>query len=117
MRRKLNIEGPTYLGPLHHREFLHHMLLNLPNFRLHTTDRIEGLLYQLREELETPLIYDLSQLCQFVKCSPPSQKEFRSAVKSLGFHISQAHTRPVHYKTDAPISALFDILKSWVNCI
>lgn len=112
---RLVIEGPTYLGPLHHKEFISHMISNLPEFAFHTRDRIEGLLCQLREELEQPLAYDLSQLCQFIKCSPPPQQIIRSALRSLNYQVSQAHTKPLHYKTDAPVSVLFDILKLWVT--
>jgi len=112
---KLIIEGPTYLGPMHHKDFLDHMLRNLPEFGLHTKDRIEGLLHQLKEELDIPLIYDLSQVCQFIKCSPPPQQQIRSAIRSLNYRVSQAHTKPLHYKTDAPASVLFDILKVWVR--
>ncbi len=64
------------------------MILNLPEFGLHTNARIEGLLHQLREELDIPLIYDLSQVCQFVKCSPPTQQQFRSAIRSLNYQVS-----------------------------
>lgn len=108
-----SIHGPVYTGPLHDRVFIQQMLDTLPSFEFKMKDRIIGFLTAARDELDDPFYFDLSRICKFLKCVTPSQKQFRSAIRSLGYEISQSHTAATHYKTTANLSTIFDILIHW----
>lgn len=40
---------------------------------------------------------------------------FRSALMNQGYRVSSSHTNPQAVKTDAPHSAIWDIMREWVG--
>lgn len=107
------MHGPVYTGPLHDRQFIQQMLNSLGPFDFKMKDRIIGFLTAAQDELNDPFYFDLGRLCKFLKCTTPSQKQLRSAIRSLGYEVSQSHTSATHYKTTASFSTIFDIIIHW----
>ncbi|OMJ87223.1 hypothetical protein SteCoe_11063 [Stentor coeruleus] len=107
------MQGPIYTGPLHDKEFVEKVLVlaNLREFK--TKDKVRGVLYSIREELETPLGINIGNLCKFFKVPAMSQKNLRSAMKSIGKDLSQSHTNPLIYKTTASFDDIYDIFRYW----
>ena len=114
---KLTLQGPIYSGKLHDKEFIQKLLVKVETMGLHTYEKVKGVLVSMLNELDQPLSWDYSLLCKFFKVTMMSATQFRSAFKSLGFSISNLHTRPNLYKTDATPSQVFHIMKSWVSAI
>eukprot|EP00359_Climacostomum_virens_P005239 CAMPEP_0204903304 /NCGR_PEP_ID=MMETSP1397-20131031/4171_1 /ASSEMBLY_ACC=CAM_ASM_000891 /TAXON_ID=49980 /ORGANISM="Climacostomum Climacostomum virens, Strain Stock W-24" /LENGTH=449 /DNA_ID=CAMNT_0052071913 /DNA_START=3693 /DNA_END=5039 /DNA_ORIENTATION=- len=112
----LMLGGPIYSGPIHNKEFVDELLQSLEEHKLTqlaTESRLKGVLTQVKEELEVPLVYSLPGICKFLKAPIPPQKAFKSAMRSLGFEVSQSHTSAKHYKTNAPTRVVLDVIKEW----
>lgn len=60
-----------------------------------------------------PLYYTLDQLSSTIHCSTPSLLQLRSALLHAGFRVSLSHACKNAVKTDAPASALWDIMRCW----
>jgi len=115
---KVKVGGPIWLGPLHSHSYLDTVLQHLKTEEsksLYVTHkRMLGLLSVCREELnDVPLFYCLSGLCNVVKLPQPSLLGFRSAVVTAGYQISGSHCMAGGFKTNAPNSVLWDIIRSW----
>jgi tRNA (guanine26-N2/guanine27-N2)-dimethyltransferase len=110
---ELNLCGPIYNGPLHSSEFITEMLETLDRFDFEMSDRIKGMLTVSKNEIHSPLYFDLAKTCKFIKVSVPPMKKLRSAFRHFGYDISSSHTDAQHYKTNAPWSSIYDILKLW----
>ncbi|XP_049495908.1 tRNA (guanine(26)-N(2))-dimethyltransferase isoform X3 [Panthera uncia] len=69
---------------------------------------------QRHQELpDVPLYYTLDQLSSTIRCSTPSLLQLRSALLHAGFRVSLSHACKNAVKTDAPSSALWDIMRCW----
>lgn len=110
---QLLMQGPIYTGPLHDKEFVEKVLVLADQREFKTKEKVRGVLYSIREELETPLGVNIGNLCKFFKVPAMSQKNLRSAMKSIGKTISQSHTNPLIYKTTATFDEVFNIFKHW----
>jgi tRNA (guanine26-N2/guanine27-N2)-dimethyltransferase len=67
-----------------------------------------------QEELnDCPLFYNLSDLGNVLRSTLPSMHVFRSALINAGYRVSGVHTEPYGFKTDAPMSVIWDIMKCW----
>ena len=71
-------------------------------------------MYDMQELPDVPLFVNLHNLCSTLKCTAPSAVMFRSAVTNAGYRISGSHTTPLGFKTDAPMSVIWDIMRCWV---
>lgn len=60
-----------------------------------------------------PLYYTLDQLSSTIHCSTPSLLQLRSALLHAGFRVSLSHACKNAVKTDAPASAVWDIMRCW----
>jgi len=109
----LFIQGPIYSGKLHNKELVNECLQTIDQFQFKTHNKLKGILLAVKDELDCPLSWDLSQLCKFFRAPTISQKQWRSAFKSLGLSLSQSHTKPQNYKTNATPHQVFEIIKSW----
>jgi tRNA G26 N,N-dimethylase Trm1 len=64
----------------------------VPNMEwIATRKRLQGLLRSVSEELDTPLYYTMPGLCQALKCSCPSHKDFKAALINAGYQVSGYH--------------------------
>jgi tRNA (guanine26-N2/guanine27-N2)-dimethyltransferase len=120
------VGGPLWLGPLHDQEVVATALERLmseddpsciiPNMEwIATRKRLQGLLTSVSEELDTPLYYTMPGLCQALKCTSPSNKDFKAALINAGYKVSGYHKEPTAIKTDAPDHVVWDIMRAWVE--
>ena len=107
------LQGPIYSGKLHDKEFVDKVLGLAETKDFKTKEKVKGILVTVKEELETPLSWNLGSLCKFFKVPTLPQKQFRSAIRALGKETSQAHTGAVNYKTNASAEDMFNIMKYW----
>ncbi|CAM5118047.1 unnamed protein product [Natator depressus] len=108
--------GPMWAEPLHDLAFVQRVLSALGSNpgRFGTQDRIQGVLSMVTEELsDVPLYYTLDCLSSTIHCNTPSLLQFRSALLHAGYRVSLSHACKNAIKTDAPPSALWDIMRCW----
>lgn len=108
--------GPLWIEPIHDLDFVGRVLeaVSTNPSRFHTSERIRGVLSVITEELpDVPLYYTLDQLSSTIHCSTPSLLQLRSALLHAGFRVSLSHACKNAVKTDAPASALWDIMRCW----
>ncbi|KAM8765473.1 tRNA (guanine(26)-N(2))-dimethyltransferase [Rhynchonycteris naso] len=108
--------GPLWVEPIHDLDFVGRVLeaVSTNPGRFHTSERIRGVLSVITEELlDVPLYYTLDQLSSTIHCSTPSLLQLRSALLHAGFRVSLSHACKNAVKTDAPASALWDIMRCW----
>ena len=73
-----------------------------------------GVLTLISEELQDrPLYLVLDNLCNIIHCPTPPQPQFRSAILHAGYRVSGTHANEAGFKTDAPISVIWDIMRCW----
>lgn len=102
--------------PIHDLDFVGRVLeaVSANPSRFHTSERIRGVLSVVSEELpDVPLYYTLDQLSSTIRCSTPSLLQLRSALLHAGFRVSLSHACKNAVKTDAPASAVWDIMRCW----
>ncbi|XP_021566340.1 tRNA (guanine(26)-N(2))-dimethyltransferase isoform X2 [Carlito syrichta] len=108
--------GPMWAEPIHDLDFVGRILeaVSANPSRFHTSERIRGVLSVITEELpDVPLYYTLDQLSSTIHCNTPSLLQLRSALLHAGFRVSLSHACKNAVKTDAPPSALWDIMRCW----
>ncbi|ORY41694.1 TRM-domain-containing protein [Rhizoclosmatium globosum] len=117
---KFHIGGPFFSGPIHNTEFVSKMIeyvkagVEVEKFKTH--QRMIGMLTVISEELpDVPLFYSLDSICQAIHCSVPPLRSFFSALVNAGYKVSSSHCMPTSFKTDAPNSVIWDILRCWVK--
>ena len=110
--------GPIWSAPIHHQGFVD-SLLNLIHAQKESFgayEKIHSILTVVQEELkDAPLYVSLHDMCKTVKCTPPAANLFRSAIVNAGYSVSSTHANPLGTKTNAPMSVLWDIIRSWVK--
>ncbi|XP_044134865.1 tRNA (guanine(26)-N(2))-dimethyltransferase isoform X1 [Bufo gargarizans] len=114
-QQKHQVGGPIWAEPLHDITFVQKVLVaseRCPK-RFNTSDRIEGMLSVVTEELNIPLYYTMDTLSSTVRCNTPSLLQFRSALLHAGYKVSLSHACQNAIKTDAPPSIIWDIMRSW----
>ncbi|XP_038597968.1 tRNA (guanine(26)-N(2))-dimethyltransferase isoform X1 [Tachyglossus aculeatus] len=115
-QQRHQLGGPLWAEPIHDADFVGRVLSAVSQNpgRFHTAARIQGVLSMVSEELsDAPLYYTLTQLSSTLHCSTPSLLQFRSAVLHAGYRVSLSHACKDAVKTDAPASALWDIMRCW----
>ncbi|CAL8072921.1 unnamed protein product [Orchesella dallaii] len=110
-----HVAGPIWSGPIHNKDFVSKMIheVNDRYSYLGTYERIKGMLGLVQEEIDSPLYYEVSELCSIVKASSIPLIQFRSAIMNLGYQVSLTHAEPNTIKTNIPNSSLWDILRAW----
>uniref|UniRef100_A0A8C2W069 tRNA (guanine(26)-N(2))-dimethyltransferase n=1 Tax=Chinchilla lanigera TaxID=34839 RepID=A0A8C2W069_CHILA len=112
----LQLGGPIWAEPIHDLDFVGRVLeaVSANPCRFHTSERIQGVLSVVTEELpDVPLYYTLDQLSSTIHCNTPSLLQLRSALLHAGFRVSLSHACRNAVKTDAPAEALWDIMRCW----
>lgn len=115
---KHQVGGPIWSAPLHNVDFLDKMLVRLGQDAslFGTIDRMKGMLSVAKEELQdVPLYYVLDEVCNTLHCTPPNMLQMRSALLNAGYRVSLSHAAKNSYKTDAPPSVIWDIMRCWVK--
>lgn len=114
-RQRHQVGGPIWAEALHDKEFVQRVLSASERNpkRFGTSERIEGMLSVVTEELDIPLYYTLDNLSSTIRCSTPGLLPFRSALLHAGYKVSLSHACQNAIKTDAPPSVIWDIMRCW----
>uniref|UniRef100_A0A8D9F0Z2 tRNA (guanine(26)-N(2))-dimethyltransferase n=1 Tax=Cacopsylla melanoneura TaxID=428564 RepID=A0A8D9F0Z2_9HEMI len=108
--------GPIWTGPLHDAVFVQQVLDTSESLGLTNTRRITGMLAVILEELkDIPLYYTLTNLCSVLHCEVIPMQDFRSALLHAKYKVSLSHCAKNSFKTNAPMSVVWDILRCWVK--
>lgn len=62
-----------------------------------------------------PFYFNISSLAKVLHCQAPSDAVVKGALRHAGFKVSRSHTKPGTAKTDAPWTALWEIMREWVR--
>uniref|UniRef100_A0A8C6RWR8 tRNA (guanine(26)-N(2))-dimethyltransferase n=1 Tax=Nannospalax galili TaxID=1026970 RepID=A0A8C6RWR8_NANGA len=114
--QRYQLGGPMWAEPIHDLDFVNRVLeaVSTNPSRFHTSERIQGVLSVVTEELpDVPLYYTLDQLSSTIHCNTPRLLQLRSALLHAGFRVSLSHACKNAVKTDAPPLALWDIMRCW----
>ncbi len=95
--------GPMWLGPLHDRGLLSKMDADES---LQETARCAKMLNLWREELDTPICYEVAELSSHLKVSPPRMERFLRSLSKRG-PASRSHISPTIFRTDLPLEEVF----------
>ena len=52
-------------------------------------------------------------MCKNVKTASPNRKVLFAGLESMGFKVEPSYISPGFYKTNAPLVAVYDLIKSW----
>ncbi|CAG8673625.1 10119_t:CDS:10, partial [Dentiscutata heterogama] len=113
---KFHVGGPIWTHSIHDKQFVHRMLEHVKESSkdtYQTHSRMLGMLSVIMEELDIPLFHSLSALAGTLHCTSPPLKTFCSAILNEGYKVSVSHAMPGSVKTDAPMSVIWDIFRSW----
>jgi len=110
--------GPIWSEPIHDfqavRELRAMVAAERDAFPAH--DKVHALLTTVEEELpDVPLYESMHGLASTLKCTPPPAVLMRSALINAGYRVSSTHASPLGLKTDAPMRAVWDVLRCWVR--
>lgn len=117
--RPHHVGGPLWTAPIHDAEFISSLLESLrggPGAGLASAKRLTGMLTSCAEELpDVPLFQSLSHMCNVLHVTCPTTLGVASALMRQGYRVSRSHTEAQAIKTDAPNSALWDVLRCWAR--
>ena len=52
-------------------------------------------------------------MCKNTKATTPNRKILYSGLESLGYKVAPSYISPGIYKTNASLSVIYDLIKSW----
>merc|ERR1719391_74643 len=108
-----HVGGPVWLDPLHDKVFVSQLLNSIQDGEYATEERMRGMLTMVQEELEeVPLYYEIPRLHNIVKQSQDKLTHYTSALLNAGYTFSLSHANKHGLKTTAPISFLWDMLRT-----
>ncbi|KAL1589409.1 hypothetical protein WHR41_01986 [Cladosporium halotolerans] len=141
---KTHVAGPMWAGPIHNAAFIERMLKDVETADKDvygTTERIEGMLDTALDEIyvtnyvpekgpahedliprtipeqidESPFFVIPSTLSKVIHSQAPSEAAFKGALRHAGYRATRSHCRPGSIKTEAPWSAIWEIMREWVR--
>ena len=62
-----------------------------------------------------PFFFIPSALCKVIHAVAPSDTQVKGALRHAGYKATRSHCRPGSIKTDAPWSAIWEIMREWVR--
>uniref|UniRef100_A0A2K5III2 tRNA (guanine(26)-N(2))-dimethyltransferase n=1 Tax=Colobus angolensis palliatus TaxID=336983 RepID=A0A2K5III2_COLAP len=102
--------------PIHDRNFVGCVpeAVRANSSPFHTSERIRRVLSVITEELpDMPLYYTPDQQSSTIRCNMASLPSLRSALLHAHFRVSLSQAGKKAVKTDAPASALWNIMRCW----
>ncbi|KAF9423175.1 RNA methyltransferase tRNA(m5U54)methyltransferase [Podila epigama] len=114
---RFHVAGPMWGKELHSVPFIDRMLKHIKeSAHLYKTQpRILGMLTVCKEEIEAPFYYTANGLCGTVHCTSIKLLQFNSALMHQGYQVTGSHAAQGSIKTNAPPSAVWDVMRSWVK--
>lgn len=112
---KYHTGGPIWINPLHDQLFIKKLLNHCETHgkKYSTFLRMKGVLSVVSEEIEIPLYYTLEKLCSTLHMETIPMVTLRSAILNGGFNVSYSHACKTSIKTDAPMTFIWDVLRTW----
>jgi len=107
-----------WAGPLHSRPFLDKLqetIQSLDETVYKTRPRMLGMLSLATEELEVPFYRTPQELAKTLKTETPPLDVVWSALTNAGYKVSSTHCVAGAFKTDAPMTVVWDMMRSWVK--
>ena len=85
---------------------------------LKTHKKVYGTLVSIVNEgdlSKIPLGFNFDKMCKTIRSTCPSKNILLSGIQSMqkGFSVVPSYVSPGFYKTNAPIKAIYDLIKSW----
>jgi tRNA (guanine26-N2/guanine27-N2)-dimethyltransferase len=112
---KLDYAGPLWLGDLWSKTLCQKIEENLADTHLSQRRRVEGIVKQIRGELEAPPTYYIpSRLCDLLNLPTPSLYKIVEALKREGFEAVLTHFNSQGIKTAAPRGLIAKVLKGLI---
>ncbi|KAF9914154.1 RNA methyltransferase tRNA(m5U54)methyltransferase [Lobosporangium transversale] len=114
---RFHVAGPMWGKELHSVAFIERMLNHVKGATAlyQTQPRILGMLTVCKEEIETPFYYTANGLSGTIHCTSIPLLNVVSALLHDGYRVSGSHAAQGSIKTDAPSSAVWDVMRSWVK--
>lgn len=141
---KSHVAGPMWGGPIHNAAFIERILKDVESADKEvygTTDRIEGMLDTALNEIyvtnyvpekgpthedmipktlpeqidESPFFVIPSALSKVIHAIAPSEAAFKGALRHAGYRATRSHCKPGSIKTEAPWTAIWEIMREWVR--
>ena len=107
-----------WAGPLHNSAFvqkLQETVQSLDESVYKTRPRMLGMLSLASEELDVPFYRTPQELARTIKTETPPLNIVWSVLKKAGYKISSTHCVAGAFKTDAPMSLVWDMMRAWVK--
>lgn len=111
--------GPYWIDDLHDEDFINSLISNLDkeDFKyLKYNSRIKLILKGIKDELplkSQAFSYDYSKFSSDITLSSFKLGLFEGALESVGYKMVQSYYDPNLFKTNAPASVIYDILKQY----
>lgn len=80
---------------------------------LTTVPRIKAVISCARAEINSPFYFDMSLLTGIVKSTCLPRALIVTQLEKLKFEVSVSHTKAGMVKTNAPVEALWDLVRVW----
>jgi len=108
-KKKENVWGPLWTGPIHDVKTLERMQIPAHSRNGKALKRI---FEDMRGEAELmPMFYDLDELSRRFKPNAPKLERLVKAIQELGFKASKTPFSPKGFKTDMPYGELVELWK------
>jgi tRNA (guanine26-N2/guanine27-N2)-dimethyltransferase len=62
-----------------------------------------------------PFFFQPGALSKVLHCKTPGEDPLRGAIRSLGYLVTRSHCKPGSFKTTAPWSVIWDVMREWVR--
>eukprot|EP00736_Rhodelphis_marinus_P005393 Rmarinus@m.9594 len=116
--RRFLLGGPIWNEAIHDFDFVARLKTRLDREETNyqAFKKLNALLLCVRDELPSPPLYlSLSQLAHVLRSSTPPYHAVSAYLKYKGYKTSPTHCAPNCFKTDAPMSFLWKIMRKWVK--
>ncbi|CAH1760551.1 3707_t:CDS:10 [Entrophospora sp. SA101] len=110
----LEVGGPIWNHSIHDKDFVLKMLDHVKSSNEETYKTHARMLGMLTE-LDSPLYHSIPVLSGVIHCISPPLKTVCSGILNKGYKVSASHAAANAIKTDAPMSLIWDVMKSWVK--
>ena len=62
-----------------------------------------------------PFFFIPNYLAKVLHCQTPSEDVLRGAFRHLGYRVTRSHCKPGSFRTDAPWSVIWEVMREWVR--
>ena len=87
---------------------------SVPRSEIRSTDAIIPRVPSMTID-SSPFFFVPGALSKVVHCATPAEDQLRGAIRSLGYLVTRSHCKPGSFKTNAPWSTVWDVMREWVR--